>query len=117
MLPDFDTTVEILLRIAIFVPLALLWLAVIVDLFRREDLPKTRKVLWGVLVFFAVHVGVLLYFIFRPVPEPPGKDLAVSADRSSMIVSRLEQLREAHRAGSIDDMEYLATKRELLGVS
>ncbi len=117
MLPDFDATVAILLRIAVFVPLALLWLAVIVDLFRREDLPKTRKVLWGVLVFLAVHVGVLLYFVLRPVPEPPGKGLAVTADRSSWIVTRLEALRSEYRAGNIADDEYLASKRELLGVS
>ncbi|MCL1598306.1 MAG: PLDc N-terminal domain-containing protein [Actinomycetia bacterium] len=117
MLPDLASPVEILLRIAIFVPLTLLWLAVFVDLYQRDDLPVIRKALWGALAIFAAHIGVLLYFIFRPVPEPPGKDLAISADRSSRIVTRLEDLREAHGAGTISNDEYLSTKRELLGVS
>jgi RsiW-degrading membrane proteinase PrsW (M82 family) len=112
-----QATAGVLLTIAIVVPLALLWFAVIIDLFKRDDLSVFRKALWATLVILAVHVGVLLYFVFRPVPEPPGKDLAVTADRSSMIVTSLERLRTEHRAGGIDDTEYLETKRELLGVS
>ena len=117
MLPDLASPVEILLRIAVFVPLTLLWFAVFVDLYQRDDLPDTRKALWGALAIFGVHIGVLLYFVFRPVPEPPGKNLAASADRSSRIVTRLEELRAEHDAASISDDEYLNAKRELLGVS
>jgi len=114
---DVESVVRFLLGIAIFVPLALLWLAVIIDLLKRNELSVFRKALWATLVILTVHVGVVLYFVFRPVPQPPGKDLAVSADRSSAIVTRLEQLRDEHRNGTISDDHYLATKRELLGVS
>ncbi len=117
MLSNADTTVTIMLRIAIFVPLGLLWFAVIIDLFRRHDLSTFHKALWATLVILTAHVGVVLYFVFRPVPQPPGKDLAISADRSSTIVTRLERLRDDHRAGKIPDDEYLASKRELLGVA
>jgi len=117
MLSNADAAVTVMLRVAVFVPLALLWFAVIVDLLRRNDLSAFRKALWATVVILTVHVGVVLYFVFRPVPQPPGKDLAASADRSSTIVTRLEELRSVYRAGSITDDEYLASKRELLGVA
>lgn len=117
MLWGIEPTATTLITITIAVPLALLWFAVIVDLFRRDDLSVFRKALWATLVILTVHIGVLLYFVFRPLPPPPGKDLAVSAERSSTIVTDLERLRNQHRAGNISDDEYLSTKRELLGVS
>jgi hypothetical protein len=117
MLSEVEAAVATLLQIAVVVPLALLWFAVIIDLLKRDDLSVFRKALWAALVIFAAHIGVLLYFVFRPIPEPPGKSLSTTVDRSSMIVTNLERLRTEYRSGNISNDEYLATKRELLGVS
>jgi len=117
MLRAFEATADTLLWIAITVPLALLWLAVIVDLLRRKDLSVARKVLWGAIVVFFVHVGVLLYFIFRPIPPPAGKRARDENDRASGIVTSIEQLHAQHDAGAVDDDAYLHAKRDLLGLT
>ena len=116
MLDRLDTTASALVWIAIAVPLTLLWLAVIVDLFRRKDLSVAKKWMWGAIVFFAVHVGVLAYFVLRPLPPARGKRGGTTSERASGIVAGLERLHEQRATGDIDADAYLKAKRELLGL-
>ncbi|MEN8238924.1 MAG: hypothetical protein ABFR53_06955 [Actinomycetota bacterium] len=111
-----EATARTLLWIALTVPLALLWVAVFVDLFRRKDLRFTRKAMWGAIVVFTIHIGVLVYFILRPIPPPHGKRARDTQDRASAIVESMEQLHTQHAAGDISDDAYLGAKRELLGL-
>ncbi len=113
---DLEAAFGFLLRIAIVVPLFLLWAAAFVDLVQRRDISISRKALWATLVVFTVHIGVLIYFIMRPVRTPHGKEVGHSADRSSAIVGRLEQMHDLHDRGEIADDAYLEAKRELLGL-
>jgi hypothetical protein len=117
MLNGIEATASVLLVIAITVPLVLLWVAVIVDLLRRKDLNIGKKVMWGAIVVVAVHVGVLLYFILRPIPAPSGKRARDKDDRASAIVANIEVLHLQHGAGDISDDAYLDAKRELLGLT
>ncbi len=117
MISRIEETAGAMVAFAVIVPLALLWVAVMIDLFKREDLSPLRKAMWATLAVFTAHIGVLLYFVFRPIPSPPGKGDRVSTARSSQIVDGLERLRAAHRSGEIDDAGYRAAKRELLGIS
>lgn len=117
MLNDLETTADVLLVIAVTVPLFLLWVAVIVDLLRRKDLSIGKKVMWLAIVVFAVHIGVLLYFIFRPIPPPSGKREHNKDERASAIVTRIEVLHTQHNDGDISDATYLDAKRELLGLT
>jgi uncharacterized membrane protein len=117
MVQGIEETAGVLLVIAVAVPLALLWLAVIVDLLRRKDLSIGKKLMWGAIVVFAIHVGVLLYFIFRPIPPPAGKRERDKDERASAIVENIEHLHVQHDAGNISDDEYLNAKRELLGLT
>jgi len=66
-----------LLAVLIAIPLLLIWVLTLVDLFRRHDLPTGRKVLWAVVVLVLPVVGVIMYFIARP-PQPT--DRAASLD-------------------------------------
>jgi hypothetical protein len=52
----------------VFVPLILLWVYALADLFGRRDI-RWRKVLWllGIIVF--PFFGPLIYLIVRPEPE------------------------------------------------
>jgi len=117
MLSGIEATADTLLWIAITVPLALLWVAVLVDLLRRKDLSVFRKAVWAAIVVFTIHIGVLLYFVLRPIPQPAGKRDSDEADRSSKIVTSIERLHKNHDAGEIGDDDYLEAKRELLGLS
>jgi uncharacterized membrane protein len=117
MLNDLETVADVLLVIAITVPLFLLWVAVIVDLLRRKDLSIGKKLMWLVIVVVTVYIGVVLYFIFRPVPPPSGKREHDKDDRASAIVASIEVLHVQHDAGDISDDAYLNAKRELLGLS
>jgi dolichyl-phosphate-mannose--protein O-mannosyl transferase len=117
MLRDLEMTASVFVVIAITVPLFLLWLAVVVDLLRRKDLSIPKKIMWLAIVILMVHVGVLLYFIFRPVPPPSGKRDRDRTDRASAIVTSIELLHADHEAGDITDDDYLAAKRELLGLT
>jgi hypothetical protein len=66
-----------LLPVLIAIPLLLIWVLTLVDLFRRHDLSAGRKVLWAVFVLVLPVVGVIIYFVARP-PQPT--DRAASLD-------------------------------------
>src|SRR4249919_3610853 len=58
-----------LLAVLIAIPLLLIWVLTLVDLFRRHDLSTGRKVMWAVVVLILPVVGVIIYFWARP-PQP-----------------------------------------------
>ena len=58
-----------LLPVLIAIPLLLIWVLTLVDLFRRHDLNGSRKVLWALVVLLVPVVGVIVYFVARP-PQP-----------------------------------------------
>jgi hypothetical protein len=66
-----------LLVVLIVIPLLLIWLLTLVDLFRRHDLSTGRTVLWALVVLLVPVVGVIVYFVARP-PQPT--DRAPSLD-------------------------------------
>ena len=62
--------VELLIILFIFIPLIMIWVFALVDLFARPDLGGLAKVLWMFLIIFLPWLGVLIYFITRPtLPE------------------------------------------------
>lgn len=58
-----------MLAVLIAIPLLLIWVLTLVDLFRRHDLSTGRKVLWAIVVLILPVIGVIMYFIARP-PQP-----------------------------------------------
>ena len=57
----------IMLVLFVFIPLLLIWLFAIVDLFGRADIGGFGKVLWLLAILFLPIVGTLMYYLFRPV--------------------------------------------------
>ena len=68
-----STFVELLIVLFIFIPLIMLWVFALIDLFGRPDLGGLAKVLWMFLIIFVPWLGVLIYFIARPAPA--GEDV------------------------------------------
>ncbi len=51
----------------LFIPLLLIWLFAIVDLFGRHDIGGFAKVLWLLAILFLPILGTLVYYLARPV--------------------------------------------------
>jgi len=112
-----DGTLAWLLVIGLGVPLVMLWLVAYVDVARRKDLRVGRKVLWAGAIFFGAYVGIAAYFVMRPLPPVMGKDRRATTPRSSQLVADLESLRQSHDEGAVTADDYLARKRDLLGLT
>lgn len=67
---NWGTFWAILLVMVIFLPLLMIWLFAIVDLFGRTDLGGLAKVLWLLAIVFVPILGTVFYFIFRPIFAP-----------------------------------------------
>jgi hypothetical protein len=109
-------TARLLVVIGITVSLLLLWIVAYVDLARRKDLSVVKKLLWAAAMFFGVYIGIAAYFVMRPLPEVIGKGLSSDTTESSALVGDLESLRASHVEGTLSDADYLAKKRNLLGL-
>ena len=53
----------------IFVPLIMLWVFALVDLFRRKGIPAIVRVLWLLFIIFLPILGPLIYLLVRPGDE------------------------------------------------
>ena len=61
-----------LLYFFIIVPVAILWVFVMFDIFARPDLNGGQKALWVLLILVIPFIGALIYLAARPqVPERP----------------------------------------------
>lgn len=100
--------VEVLLVLIIFIPLLLLWVFALVDLFRRDDVQGGAKALWAIIIVLLPIVGMFIYFIVRPSPVPATAD-------GDDLVDRLERLEALHERGSLTDEEFSQQKAQLLG--
>lgn len=50
----------------VFIPLMMLWIYTMVDIFRRPDQGALAKFGWLVLILFLPLIGMLIYFAARP---------------------------------------------------
>lgn len=113
---EMDLTSEhIAILVAISLPLLALDILAWWDLvMRRPDLSIPRKVLWGSAMLVLGYVGLFAYIVSRPPPIPDGKGVAPKRDASTRKVDELEALVDAHRAGSMPDVEFESRKRAIL---
>lgn len=50
----------------VFIPLVMLWIYTMIDIFGRPDMGGLAKFLWLLLILFVPIIGMLIYFIARP---------------------------------------------------
>jgi hypothetical protein len=60
------TFVEILLLLFIFIPLTLLWLFALIDIFGRPDVSGWGKAGWILVILLIPWLGALIYVATRP---------------------------------------------------
>ena len=63
---------EIAILILIVLPMIAIWLYVMVDAIRRDDLSATRKIVWILAALIVPLITIMLYLLTRPRRVPPG---------------------------------------------
>jgi len=100
----------------VFIPLLMLWVFALVDLFQRKDLSGWAKALWAIAIVLFPLLGLLIYFITRP----PSAEEEAAAERSyqqqtaQAVPDQLEKLSALHDKGVLTDEEYQQQKAKLL---
>jgi hypothetical protein len=101
----------------VLIPVTILWLGCIFDVFRRDDLHPVGQVLWVLAILVLPVFGALTYLVFRPRHvgafaegaldgKPPSQQIPVS--------QQLADLDRLHTTGAIDDREFEVAKEDAL---
>jgi hypothetical protein len=61
----------------IWIPLAILWIGALIDVFHRDDLGGGAKALWVVAIIVLPWIGALSYLITRPTGVTPEERAAM----------------------------------------
>jgi uncharacterized protein YpmS len=112
---------ELIFVLLIFIPIILLWVFTLFDVFKREDLSGAAKALWAIAVLLLPVIGMIVYFVTRPPtpyepPDPAVAQVDSSAEATtSSTADQLTQLSDLHDSGKLSDEEFASAKTELLG--
>ena len=69
-----DTFIGVFFAMMIWLPIVFLWVAVLVDIFRRNDLSGIAMAAWLLAIIVFPIIGALVYFAVRPAAA--GADVA-----------------------------------------
>ncbi|MEA2023059.1 MAG: SHOCT domain-containing protein [Actinomycetota bacterium] len=117
---------QVFLMLMIFVPLIMLWVFTLVDLFQRADLSGIAKALWAIAIVLLPLIGMLVYFLLRE-PTAPAvgdrptstpvepSDPAVSPPGAADVADQLERLADLRDKSILTDDEFQREKDKLLG--
>lgn len=103
---------EFFLLLVVFIPLAIIWVAAVFDLFRRHDISGWAKAAWLVLVIVLPLIGVVIYLIARPSAPAETTERKVPYDDS--VARDLRELDDLRKTGSISDDEFAVAKADVL---
>jgi Phospholipase_D-nuclease N-terminal/Short C-terminal domain len=100
-----------------------LFIALISDIFRRDDLSGVAKAGWIILMVFLPFLGALIYIIVRPkvtaqdVRMMAESEAAVSAVAGVSTADELKKLSELRSQGVLSEQEYEELKRKALATA
>ena len=118
---------ELFVILMIFVPLIMLWVFTLVDVFQRPDLSGVAKGLWAIAVVLLPLIAMLIYFIMRdtespdpgappPVPQPTTAVAATGGPVGAVgVADQLDSLADLRDRGVLTDDEFQREKDKLLG--
>jgi len=123
---------EVFFLLLIWVPVTIMWIVALMDIFSRRDLNGVGKAAWTLVIIVFPLIGLLVYLLARPFaepteavkyravpnpaaqrnayPPPPGRPTGDHA-----LVDQLDRAAALHTAGKLSDDEYQALKDRLLG--
>jgi hypothetical protein len=95
----------------IFIPLLLLWVFALADLFRNSDVSGIAKALWAIAIVLLPIIGMIVYFVVIYDSEP-----AEAGPSAAATVDQLTQLAALRDNGVLTEEEFQREKDKLLGV-
>lgn len=103
----------------VVIPVTILWISCVIDLFMRRDLSGWAKLAWLVGILVVPLFGALVYLLFRPSIAMfggegaiGGPDVYPSGGSTAEELARLDDLRGR---GVINEQEFASQKARLLG--
>lgn len=107
---------QVFFILLIFIPLLMLWVFALVDLFQRKDLSGWAKALWAVAIVLFPLIGLLIYFITRPpaLEEEAATQRYYEQQAGGDVADQLEKLSSLHDKGVLTDEEFQQQKTKLL---
>ena len=99
-----------------------LFVALISDILRRDDMSGGKKAMWIVFLVFLPFIGALAYIISRPkvtaqdVRLMTQSDAAYHAAAGVSTADELTKLRELRAEGVLSEQEYEELKRKTLAM-
>jgi len=103
----------------IYIPLVFLWGFTLFDIFGRVDLSGWAEALWVILVLILPLLGMLIYFIARPVTE---HDVAIQKQvkenqdyyRTAQATEQLYALQQMLESGQISQEKFDKRKAKII---
>ncbi len=106
---------EAVILLVVCVPLVLLWLSALLDLFLRQHMSGIARVLWLLLIIFLPVIGAIIYFIVRS-RDDIDVIMAPNLPESPPEVGyQLEALSKLRDRGALSEEEFASAKAKLLG--
>ena len=95
------------LLIVVWIPLAVIWVIVLVDLVRRSTMSRASRVAWGVACTL-VWPAMIVYLLIRPTSGRLATPEQRTDPRARLVDATLD-----HEAGRIDDAQMAVVVRDL----
>lgn len=108
---DWDVFWSVLFVMFIVIPVFMVWIFAIADLFTRPDLRGLTKVLWLFGIIFFPLVGTLVYYLTRPAYPMP------RYEEPQAVADTLTRLKVLHDSGDLSDADYERQRQRVLMAS
>jgi ABC-type multidrug transport system fused ATPase/permease subunit len=103
----------------IYIPLVFIWVFTLFDIFGRVGMSGWAKALWVILVLILPLLGMLIYFIARPVTE---RDIAMQKHvkenqdyyRTAQATEQLYALQQMLESGQISQEKFDKRKAKII---
>jgi Phospholipase_D-nuclease N-terminal/Short C-terminal domain len=103
----------------VVIPVTILWISCVIDLFMRRDLSGWAKLAWLVGILVVPLFGALAYLLFRPsVAMFGGEGVVAGTDvypGGGSTAEELAKLDDLRGRGVINEQEFASQKARLLG--
>jgi uncharacterized membrane protein len=96
------------------------FISVVADIFRRDDLQGWKKAGWILLIIVLPLLGILIYLIARPKVTAQDVRMVTQAEAAQQAAAgvstadELAKLKDLHSKGVIDDDEFADLKKKAM---